>query len=776
MGKELFSAAGTILGSAQRTLATVPAVAVSGNLPGSHYLLLVLVALVLVLAGTTLINYRRRERVQREHLSETHEREQRLRLSLWASNELYWQYDLRSRELETTRVLPDQANDLVVYSILDSNPQIHPDDLQDVLQRLREYLQGKSAIFLSEHRMLGDAGQWQWMLLRGRAVEYSDDGRVVRIAGTARNVESLRELESQRQIAAKVMHSMAESVAVLDAQFHFVTVNPAFSQMTGYTAEDVVGEDAALINSTRHDPQFYADVRNAVRNNGSWVGNMWQQRKDGSVVLCAMQCNQIEQSGAAAPLYVLVANDITERHRIEQELRYLANFDTLTGLPNRTLLAERLSRAIVNARRKGNKLALLFLDLDNFKDVNDSLGHATGDRVLRAAAQRLQDVVGAERTVARVSGDEFTALLEDLHDASEAEACAQRILTAFDAPLRLDDRFEFTITPSIGISLFPEHAQVPTDLLKYADTAMYHAKAAGKRTCMCYTDSMAVDLRRRAHLISSLRRVVERGELRLVFQPQQVLADGRIDAVEALLRWDSPEHGSIQPDQFIPLAEDCGAILPIGEWVLQEACRTLAAWQRAGVSTQLSVSVNVSALQFLRSDLTQTVHAALTQSHLPPSALELELTESVLMANADVATERLQAFREMGVSIAVDDFGTGYSSLAYLHRLPINTLKIDKAFVDGLQLSGDSEDTTITTTIIAMARSLGLLVVAEGVETPEQLTFLQQQHCDLAQGYLISPPLEADACLLFILDVQQRTARHALAQPTTHLDQALPPA
>ena len=750
-----------MLGCALVALAPLPVFAVSGDLPTSHYLILLLAVLILLMAAIAIAGHRRRERVQREHLSAIREREQRLRLSLWASNELYWQYDLRTRELETTRVLPDQTNDLVVYSALDTDPQIHPDDLLEVQQRLREYLQDKAPIFLSEHRMLGDAEQWQWMLLRGRAVEHAADGRVVRIAGTARNIDSLRELESQRQIAAKVMHSMAESVAVLDAQFHFVTVNPAFSQMTGYSAEEVLGEDASLINSARHDPQFYQDARNAVRSHGNWTGNMWQQRKDGSLILCAMQCNQIDSPGAAAPLYVLVANDITERHRIEQELRYLANFDTLTGLPNRTLLAERLSRAIVNARKHNSKLALLFLDLDNFKDVNDSLGHATGDRVLRAAAQRLQEVVGEQRTVARVSGDEFTALLEDLHDPAEAEACAQRILTAFDAPLRLDDRFEFTITPSIGISLFPEHAQVPTDLLKYADTAMYHAKAAGKRTHMCYTDSMAVDLRRRAHLITSLRRVVERGELQLVFQPQQVLADGRIDAVEALLRWNSPEHGLISPDQFIPLAEDCGAILPIGEWVLQEACRTLAAWQRAGVNPQLSVSVNVSALQFLRSDLTQAVDTALAQSGLPPSALELELTESVLMANAEAATERLQAFRKMGVSIAVDDFGTGYSSLAYLHRLPINTLKIDKAFIDGLQLSGDSEDTTITTTIIAMARSLGLLVVAEGVETPEQLAFLQQQHCDLAQGYLISPPLEADACLRFILDAQQRAAQHA---------------
>lgn len=756
MGKTVKLGTCKLLSSALLLLLPLPVFAVSGDLPASHYLLLVLAVLVLVLAGATIAGHRRRERLQRDHLIALREREQHLRLSLWASNELYWQYDLRTRELETTRVLPDQANDLVVFSALDSDPQIHADDIDIVKQRLRDYLQQQTPIFQSEHRMRGDDGQWQWMLLRGRAIEHASDGHVVRNAGTARNIDSHRELESQRQIAAKVMHSMAESVAVLDADFHFVTVNPAFSQMSGYAPTEVIGKDAALINSPRHDPQFYVDVRATVRSHGNWTGNMWQQRKDGSQVLCAMQCNQIDQPGQASPLYVLVANDITDRHRIEQELRFLANFDTLTGLPNRNLLAERLSRAIVNARQHGSQLALLFLDLDNFKDVNDSLGHATGDRVLRAAAQRLQEVVGQDRTVARVSGDEFTALLENVQGADEAAACAQRILTAFDSPLRLDDRVEFTITPSIGISLFPEHAQVPTDLLKYADTAMYHAKAAGKHSWMCYTDSMAVDLRRRAYLTTALRRVVERGELHLVYQPQQVLADGRIDAVEALLRWNSPEHGPIPPDQFIPLAEECGAIIPIGEWVLQEACRTLAAWHRAGVHPNLSVSVNVSALQFLRSDLTQAVSTALEHSGLPPSALELELTESMLMANADQATERLQAFRQMGVSIAVDDFGTGYSSLAYLHRLPINTLKIDKAFIDGLQLTGTTEDTTITTTIIAMARALGLLVVAEGVETPDQLTFLHQQQCDAAQGFLISSPMEADACLHFLLDAQNR--------------------
>lgn len=584
-----------------------------------------------------------------------------------------------------------------------------------------------------------------------------------------RHLDTLREMESQHQIASEVLRNMAESVAVLDANFRFVAANPAFSRMSGYSVDEVIGEDAALLNGERHPTEFYQQARQAIRENAHWTGEMWQRRKDGREFLCAMQCNVLADSSTHQRLHVLVTSDITERRRIEQELRYLANYDPLTNLPNRTQLAERLSHAIVQARRHGTQLALLFLDLDNFKDVNDSLGHATGDRVLRAVAQRLQEVVGSQRVVARISGDEFTAILENIKDASAAEDCAKRIIAAFDAPLRLDDHYEFTITPSIGISLFPEHAQVPTDLLKHADTAMYQAKTSGKRGFMRYAQEMDSDSRRRAGMIASLRRAVERNELRLVYQPKLELGSGRIDSVEALLRWNSPEHGEVPPAHFIPLAEESGSILNIGEWVLQEACRTLSAWRSRGADASLTMSVNVSALQLLRSDLASTTRAALEHSGLPASALELELTESVLMANAELARERLSGLRQLGVAIAVDDFGTGYSSLAYLHRLPITTLKIDKVFVDGLASPGDKEDTAITTTILAMARTLGLQTVAEGVETAAQLDFLRQHACDIAQGYWISRPLEADACLQFLLDhssradVQARSLDHTQA-------------
>jgi diguanylate cyclase (GGDEF)-like protein/PAS domain S-box-containing protein len=734
----------------------------TARMPATHYMALLLALLVLVLAGVVLAAHRRREREQREHLRALREREEKLRLALWASNEFYWQYDLERRELESIRIEPGRKDDLNLRIDLDDDHQIHPDDLPLVLERLRAYVSGDAPMFLSEHRVQDGADGWRWMRARGRAVARNDAGRITRIAGTARDVSAQREHERERRIATEVMHHMAEAVVVIDDEFRYVTVNPAFTRISGYELAEVVGQDASLTNSDQHDAAFYEESRQAMREQGHWAGEMWQRRKDGREFLCAVQTNAIGEPGSQRRLFVLVATDITDRRRIEQELRYLANYDTLTNLPNRTLLAERLSRAIVRARRQGSCVALLFLDLDRFKDINDSLGHATGDRILRMAAQRLQRAVGPNHTVARIGGDEFTVVLEDLSHAGEADVCAQRVIDAFDEPLLIDDRQEIAITPSIGISLYPDHAQVPTDLLKHADTAMYQAKAAGRRTFLRYTESMDSNTRLRAGLIASLRRAVERNELRLVYQPQLSLADGSIRCVEALLRWNSAEHGEVSPVQFIPLAEESGMIVGIGEWVLREACNTLADWQRAGLSG-LSMAVNVSATQLLHSDLPRTVERILRETGIDPGQLELELTESVLMAKAGLAAERLQFFRRIGVAIAVDDFGTGYSSLAYLRRLPITTLKIDKAFIDDLGRPGDSEDAAITTTVIAMARSLGLSVVAEGVETAEQLAFLRQHRCDVVQGYLLSRPLPAQQCLDFIRDWPGRSGLTPLA-------------
>lgn len=550
----------------------------------------------------------------------------------------------------------------------------------------------------------------------------------------------------ERRIASEVLRSMSEAVCVLDRSFDFVSVNPAFSRMTGYDESEVIGANASLLDSAQHTSSYYVEIRDTLQHQGRWSGEMWQLRKDGEEFLCAYECSTVADAGGGHALYVLVLNDITEQKRAEQELRYLANFDPLTNLPNRTLLAERLSRAIVRARRQGDRIAVLFLDLDRFKDINDSLGHAAGDRILRAAARRLQDTVGPRQTVARLGGDEFTVVLEGLASAAEADDEARGIIAAFEQPLLLDDSQEIAITPSVGISIYPDNAQVPTELLKQADTAMYQAKAAGRRTYSRYTDAMDVSARQRAMVSGALRKVLDRGELRLVFQPRLHIASSRIVGVEALLRWHGPE-GDIPPAEFIPLAEESGTILEIGEWVLREACLKVAKWQRLGLP-DLQVSVNVSALQLLRGDFPGMVGRVLAETGLPPASLELELTESVVMSNAQQNADKLRALRDLGVSLAIDDFGTGYSSLAYLRRLPFTTLKIDKEFVD--DLSQGSEDAAITTTVLAMARSLGLKVVAEGVETEAQLRFLREHRCDEIQGFWLAPPLEAAECPAFI--------------------------
>jgi len=705
--------------------------------------------LAALLAWGLVLGWLRRRRRERSYFMQIRDREERLKLALWASGDQFWDYDVARDELRRMRANEDvrSASDIHVATQTDADHQIHRDDLPQVREHLRQHLRGDAPLFLSEHRVLDDNGQWIWVRARGRVVERDGDGRALRVSGTARNITHSRHAERERRIATEVLRSMNEAVSILDRSFDFVSVNPAFSRMTGYGDVEVIGRNASLLDSSQHDPAFYRAIREQLRLHGRWSGEMWQQRKDGDEFLCAYECSAVLDGNGQHSLYVVVLSDITDQKRAEQELRYLANFDTLTNLPNRTLLSERLSRAIVRARRQDARIAVLFLDLDRFKDINDSLGHSAGDRILRAAAVRLQDTVGAQHTVARLGGDEFTVVLEHLAAPEQADKIAREIITAFEAPLLLDDRQEVSVSTSIGISLYPDHAQVPTELLKQADTAMYQAKAAGRRTYMRYDETMDLTIRRRATLANALRKVLDRGELHLVYQPRLGMAEQRIIGVEALLRWHSEEHGDVPPSQFIPLAEESGLILEIGEWVLREACLTLRRWHDHGLDT-LAMSVNVSVLQLLRGDFPGVVERVLADTGLSPRALELELTESVVMANAEQTADKLQAFRRMGVSLAIDDFGTGYSSLSYLKRLPIDTLKIDKEFVDDLPLGAD--DAAITTTIIAMARSLGLNVVAEGVETQAQMEFLREHHCDEIQGFWLSSPLDAHRCLAFI--------------------------
>jgi diguanylate cyclase (GGDEF)-like protein/PAS domain S-box-containing protein len=682
-------------------------------------------------------------------LDEIKERESRLNLALWGSGDEFWDWNIPENTLYRLG-----ANQLLGQGASEDSGSdgwrshsVHPDDQARVQTLLEEHLLGTTEVYESEHRIRNHKGEWIWVRSRGKLVARDSDGKPLRMAGTARDITAIRNAERERLVALEVLRSMSEAVAVIDLAFCFISVNPAFSRITNYTEDEVIGKNSDILDSSQHGGDFYRRVREILDRTGHWAGEMWQKRKDGDEFLGWIEMSEVSDLQGVRAYFVAVVNDITDKKRAEQELRYLANYDTLTGLPNRALLSERLGRAIVRARRQETRVAVLFLDLDRFKDINDSLGHAAGDRLLKAAASRIQTTISASDTVARLGGDEFTVILEDVESLAAVERMAREILTAFSMPLEVDDRHDVNITPSLGISLYPDHALVPTDLLKFADTAMYQAKAEGRNTFQIYNETMDAESRRRAQILASLRKAIDKGEFRLVYQPRMSLSDGRITGVEALIRWHSTELGDISPMTFIPLAEESGLIIPIGEWVLQEACQTLKRWRNHNLM-DLSMAVNVSAIQLLRGNLKQSVKRTLEETGIPANRLELEITESMVMENAEQSTKLLNEIRDLGVSLAIDDFGTGYSSLVYLKRLPINTLKIDKAFVG--DLVDDPDDEAITATIISMSHSLGLNVIAEGVENEQQLRYLREQGCDEIQGYWLSPPIDGHRCLAFI--------------------------
>ncbi|WP_084628093.1 putative bifunctional diguanylate cyclase/phosphodiesterase [Silanimonas lenta] len=724
-----------------------------------------LVALLALALFVTLLFWSRGLRQQRRQAEQQAIALRRLRqqldLVLAHSGDVYWELDLPGGVLHRQGIQrlvgPGAPDDIALARWREE--AVHPDDLEPLRQQVERHASGETEVFESEHRLRCEDGSWRWVRARGRIIERDAAGRPVRMAGITRDIQALRSAERETRVAYEVFRSMSEAVSVVGPDFTFVAVNPAFSRITGYAEEEVLGKPASLLDSSQHSSEYYQRVRSIALRSGHWSGEMWQRRKDGGDFLSWIELSEVRDRLGQRTHFVAVVDDITQKKRAEQELRYLANYDTLTGLPNRTLLAERLSRAIIRARRQESRVAVLFIDLDHFKDINDSLGHAAGDRLLKAAAARLQAAVGPTDTVARLGGDEFTIIVEDLDSVAAAERLAGELIAAFAAPLEVDERHRVGITPSVGISLYPDHAMVPTDLLKFADTAMYQAKARGRNTFEVYDEAMDAESRRRATLLAALRRALAQEEFRLVFQPRFSLRSERVVGVEALLRWRSAELGEVGPAQFIPLAEESGLILGIGEWVLREACRTLRQWQDAGLG-EIACSINVSVLQLLRAPLAEQLAAILAETGIAPGRIELELTESVVMQNAEQARAVLDRLRGLGVRLAIDDFGTGYSSLVYLKRLPIDTLKIDKEFIG--DLTDDPDDKAITATVITMAHSLGLHVVAEGVETEAQLAYLRGQGCDEVQGYLLSPPLEAAHAFGFI---RERQAGRRLDQP-----------
>jgi diguanylate cyclase (GGDEF)-like protein/PAS domain S-box-containing protein len=553
------------------------------------------------------------------------------------------------------------------------------------------------------------------------------------------DAERRRSEEHLRQ-AAVVFESTREGVMVTDVDQRIRMVNRAFTQLTGYSESEVIGKKPSLLSSGRHDRNFYAGIWASLNTAGHWQGEIWNRRKSGEVYPELLSISAVKGDSGKVIGYVGVFADISKLKSTEAELEFLAHHDPLTGLPNRLLLLSRLDHGIRVAKREGRQLALLMIDLDRFKDVNDSFGHLMGDELLQQVSARLIRRLRNADTVTRLGGDEFTLLLEDIAYSEDAGGVANEIIASLGEPWRLSNGAELRISASIGISLFPDHGDSAAVLLQHADAALYQAKSEGRGCFRYFSESLTRAARERIGMESRLRQAISRNEFQVFYQPQVDIATGALIGAEALVRWKHAEEGYISPAKFIPVAEATGLIGPIGEWVLEETCRQGKIWAEAELPA-LTLAVNVSPHQFLSQNISQTIAKVLAETGFPAERLELELTESALMEREEEAVSTLAYLRAKGIRLAIDDFGTGYSSLAYLKRFPVDVLKIDKSFVDDLPASQD--DREIASTIIAIAHTLGLKVLAEGVETPEQLEFLKMQGCDFYQGYLKSPPMPA---------------------------------
>ncbi len=557
--------------------------------------------------------------------------------------------------------------------------------------------------------------------------------------GTLVDLSAQRRAEARVELAARVFECTQESIVITDPAGCIVSVNAAFSEMTGYPAAEAVGRHTRFLGSGRHPPQFFANLWRRLEHEGRWQGELWNRRRNGEVYPVWMSINAYRDASGSVLNYIGIASDISERHAAQERIRQLAYYDPLTRLPNRTLLQDRAGQLLATAEREQAGAALLFVDLDHFKTINDSLGHSIGDRLLVKIAARIERCLRRTDTVARLGGDEFVVLLGETA-AEAAGDVARKIIEAVSHPCRVDQHV-LTVTPSIGISLYPRDGHDFESLLKHADTAMYRAKESGRNAYQFFASEMNVAALERLVLENSLRLGLERGEFVLHYQPQVDARSGRIVGAEALVRWKHPEIGMVAPGRFIPVAETCGLIGPLGDWVLHEACRQNLAWQAAGLPP-IRMAVNISSVQFRGGRLEETVRRTLDATGLSPEWLELELTEGLLMSDASATVDTLCRLSATGLRLAIDDFGTGYSNLSYLKRFPIDKLKIDQSFVRDIVT--DPDDWAIASAVISMGHSLRLSVIAEGVERVEQLEMLRRQGCDEIQGYHFSPPVAAD--------------------------------
>lgn len=686
----------------------------------------------------------------RRYQNKLEQSEERLRLSLWGSGDELWDWNIsagtlyRSSSWQHPVELKPQTNQFPP-----NRDSIHPRDLERVTEQLYQHLAGESPYYEAAYRMRASDGSFVWVLDRGKVVSTDQDGVATRMTGTLKNIQHLKQTEEKMELFARCLENISDAIVICDTNFIVLEVNNSFSGITGKSRDSVVRKpfDLAL-----YPTRFLQEIGNVLQSDGSWQGEIEDQRLNGDRYQAELNFDIVRDDHGVITQYVAVFSDITERKEREAELSRLANSDTLTGLPNRAVFSADLSRFV----EREAKHALLVFDLDNFKKINDSLGHALGDSLLIKLAERLEHMAKQHERLYRLGGDEFAILLENTNDIHTITTLAKELLKLINRPFFINQH-ELAVTSSIGIVLYPEDGKDPEALLRNADTAMYHAKNEGANRYLFFNDSMNKQAVKRLQLENLIRHGLKEDYFTVYYQPKMDILSGQLVGMEALVRFITPKRGLISPAAFIPVSEETGQIVEIGEVVLRKACRDVKRWIDQGLFHG-RVAVNLSVKQFMLPYLCEQIDDVLQETELPSYHLELEITEGTVMQSPKIAIETMKKLRARGIHLAMDDFGTGYSSLAYLKQFPLNTLKIDKAFIDDMNTA---RGRNMVDTIVTIAHNLSLTVVAEGVEYEEQLQQLKQLRCEIIQGYFYSKPLSAEDFGQFLQDQKQHKPKLA---------------
>ncbi|RVT45365.1 EAL domain-containing protein [Rheinheimera sediminis] len=703
----------------------------------------VLSIVALTLAHLSIVRMRR-------YQTKLEQSEERLRLSLWGSGDELWDWDMQAGQLYRSSSWHqplEQPGDSQQFP--PNRSEIHPQDVERVTSSLQQHMHGMTPIFEASYRIKAANGQWLWVLDRGKVVQLNEQGQAIRMTGTLKNIQQLKETEERLSLFARCLDNISDAVMVCDTNFSLLEVNPAFVTMTGKSRESVLNN---VFELCLYPARFLHEIRQALLEQGYWAGEIEDKRHNGELFQAELSFDVIKDEQGQVQQFVGVVSDISDRKKREAELNRLADTDTLTGLPNRARFSSHLTQSV----REKVEHALLVFDLDNFKKINDSLGHELGDTLLCKLSERLSHFIRFKAKLYRLGGDEFAVLLENTNDIHNITSLAKDLLKQINLPFFIEQH-ELAITSSIGIVLYPEDGHDPQALLRNADTAMYHAKNEGANRYLFFNDSMNKLAVKRLQVENLIRHGLKEDYFTVYYQPKMDIVTGQLVGMEALVRFITPKKGLISPAAFIPVAEETGQILEIGEVVLQKTCEDVKRWIDMGLFHG-RVAVNLSAKQFMLPFLCEQIDDILRRSELPSYHLELEITEGTVMQSPTLAIDTMKKLRARGIHLAMDDFGTGYSSLAYLKQFPLNTLKIDKAFIDDMNTA---RGRNMVDTIVTIAHNLNLTVVAEGVEHAEQLQQLKQLRCEIIQGYFYSKALSAQEFGLFLKQQKQQKPKLA---------------